>query len=83
MLAAVRTKVAPSRINMLQPAALPPIGFPGISITSGPWSRAFFAVIKLPHMGSSTRETRVEMGMRALRNIQQYFDGKEPPDRVN
>lgn len=39
--------------------------------------------VLLPHMGSSTRETRVEMGMRALRNIQKYFDGQEPADRVN
>lgn len=39
--------------------------------------------VLLPHLGSSTRETRVEMGMRALRNIQQYFDGSEPGDRVN
>ncbi len=39
--------------------------------------------VLLPHMGSSTRETRVGMGMRALKNIQQFFDGIEPDDKVN
>ncbi len=39
--------------------------------------------VLLPHMGSSTRETRVGMGMRALKNIQQFFDGAEPDDKVN
>jgi len=39
--------------------------------------------VLLPHMGSSTRETRVGMGMRALKNIQQFFDGTEPDDKVN
>lgn len=37
----------------------------------------------LPHLGSETSETRVEMGMRALRNVQQYFNGEEPGDKVN
>lgn len=39
--------------------------------------------VLLPHLGSATSETRVEMGMRALRNIQQFFDGEEPGDKVN
>ncbi len=39
--------------------------------------------VLLPHMGSSTRETRVGMGMRALKNIQQFFDGVVPDDKVN
>lgn len=39
--------------------------------------------VLLPHMGSSTHETRVGMGMRALKNIQQFFDGAEPDDKVN
>lgn len=38
--------------------------------------------VLLPHLGSSTRETRVGMGMRALRNIEQFFDGVEPDDKV-
>ncbi|HKJ73859.1 MAG TPA: D-glycerate dehydrogenase [Alphaproteobacteria bacterium] len=39
-------------------------------------------VVLLPHLGSATTETRVEMGMRVARNLDAYFDGKEPPDRV-
>ena len=38
--------------------------------------------VLLPHMGSSTSETRIGMGMRALKNIQQFFDGVEPNDKV-
>lgn len=39
--------------------------------------------VLLPHLGSATSETRVDMGMRALRNLQQFFDGEEPGDKVN
>jgi lactate dehydrogenase-like 2-hydroxyacid dehydrogenase len=39
-------------------------------------------VVLLPHTGSSTMDTRVAMGRRALRNLQAYFAGTEPPDRV-
>jgi len=39
--------------------------------------------VLLPHMGSSTSETRVGMGMRALRNIEQFFNGEAPSDKVN
>ncbi len=36
----------------------------------------------LPHIGSATRETRDAMGFRALDNLDAYFAGKEPGDRV-
>lgn len=36
----------------------------------------------LPHLGSATRETRDAMGFRALDNLDAFFAGKEPPDRV-
>lgn len=36
----------------------------------------------LPHMGSATRETRDAMGFRALDNLDAYFAGREPADRV-
>jgi lactate dehydrogenase-like 2-hydroxyacid dehydrogenase len=36
----------------------------------------------LPHLGSATRETRLAMGMRAVRNLDAYFAGEAPPDRV-
>ncbi len=39
-------------------------------------------VVLLPHLGSATTETRVAMGLRSLGNVQAFFDGKEPGDRV-
>jgi lactate dehydrogenase-like 2-hydroxyacid dehydrogenase len=39
-------------------------------------------VVLLPHLGSATTETRVAMGMRVAANLDAFFDGKEPPDRV-
>jgi lactate dehydrogenase-like 2-hydroxyacid dehydrogenase len=39
-------------------------------------------VVLLPHLGSATVETRVAMGMRALANLDAFFAGREPPDRV-
>ncbi len=39
-------------------------------------------VVLLPHLGSATEETRAAMGFRVVDNVQAFFDGKEPPDRV-
>ncbi|MGH8534094.1 MAG: 2-hydroxyacid dehydrogenase, partial [Gammaproteobacteria bacterium] len=39
-------------------------------------------VVLFPHLGSATRETRVAMGMRVLENIEAFFAGKPPRDRV-
>ena len=36
----------------------------------------------LPHIGSATAETRVAMGFRALDNLDAWFAGREPRDRV-
>ncbi|MCP4330179.1 MAG: D-glycerate dehydrogenase [Alphaproteobacteria bacterium] len=36
----------------------------------------------LPHLGSATVETRNQMGFRALDNVDAYFRGVEPRDRV-
>lgn len=36
----------------------------------------------LPHLGSATIDTRVAMGMRALDNLDAFFAGQSPPDRV-
>lgn len=33
-----------------------------------------------PHLGSATGATRIAMGMRALENLDAYFEGREPPD---
>lgn len=46
---------------------------------------AYFALENaylLPHMGSATVETRNAMGFRALDNLDAFFAGREPPDRV-
>jgi glyoxylate reductase len=36
----------------------------------------------LPHLGSATLETRIAMGMRALDNLDDFFDGRRPRDQV-
>ncbi len=38
--------------------------------------------VLLPHLGSATLETRVEMGEKAIINIKAFMDGHRPPDRV-
>ncbi len=39
-------------------------------------------VVLLPHLGSATTETRVAMGRRVITNLELFFAGKAPPDRV-
>lgn len=39
-------------------------------------------VVLLPHLGSASLETRVAMGMRVLDNLEAFFAGREPRDRV-
>ncbi len=39
-------------------------------------------VVLLPHLGSATMETRVAMGMRVVENLDAFFAGKAPRDRV-
>jgi len=39
-------------------------------------------VVLLPHLGSATLETRVAMGMRVAENLDRFFAGLEPHDRV-
>ena len=38
--------------------------------------------VVLPHLGSATRETRDAMGFRVVSNLDQFFSGVEPADRV-
>lgn len=38
--------------------------------------------VLLPHLGSATEETRNAMGFRALDNLDAFFAGMAPPDRV-
>ncbi len=39
-------------------------------------------VVLLPHLGSATEETRVDMGMRAVENLTAFFGGHPVPDKV-
>ena len=39
-------------------------------------------VVLLPHLGSATVETREAMGLRVKKNLDFFFAGEEPPDRV-
>ncbi len=39
-------------------------------------------VVLLPHLGSATVEAREAMGMRAIVNLEAFFSGSAPPDRV-
>lgn len=38
--------------------------------------------VLLPHLGSATLETRTAMGMRVADNLDRFFDGEPPIDRV-
>ena len=39
-------------------------------------------VVLLPHLGSATVETRVAMGLKVFENLDAWFSGRTPPDRV-
>ena len=39
-------------------------------------------VVLLPHLGSATTASRVAMGERALTNLDAFFRGFPPPDRI-
>lgn len=39
-------------------------------------------VVLLPHLGSASRETRVAMGMRVIENLEMFFAGDPPRDRL-
>jgi len=36
----------------------------------------------LPHMGSATMESRLDMGNKVIINIRAFMDGHKSPDRV-
>ncbi|MDQ7264084.1 D-glycerate dehydrogenase [Paracoccus sp. PS-1] len=40
-------------------------------------------LVMLPHLGSATREAREAMGFRVIQNLEDFFAGREPRDRVN
>ncbi len=39
-------------------------------------------VVLTPHLGSGTREGRIDMGEKVIANIRAFVAGREPPDRV-
>jgi glyoxylate reductase len=39
-------------------------------------------VVLLPHMGSATYESRIDMGEKVIINIKTFMDGHRPPDRI-
>ncbi|MEE8364450.1 MAG: D-glycerate dehydrogenase [Gammaproteobacteria bacterium] len=39
-------------------------------------------VVVLPHLGSATEETRVAMGMRVVENVEAFFAGNTPRDKL-
>lgn len=39
-------------------------------------------VVLLPHLGSATAETRIAMGMRVADNLDDFFAGRPPRDRI-
>lgn len=39
-------------------------------------------LVMLPHLGSATHEAREAMGFRALDNLRDFFEGREPRDRI-
>ncbi|MEP0960643.1 MAG: D-glycerate dehydrogenase [Roseobacter sp.] len=47
-----------------------------------PRLRELTNVVLLPHMGSATREGRIEMGEKVIINIKTFDDGHRPPDQV-
>lgn len=47
-----------------------------------PELRSMENVVLLPHLGSATTETRVAMGECVLKNLEAFFAGGEPPNRV-
>lgn len=39
-------------------------------------------VVLLPHLGSATEETRIAMGMRVVENVEAFFAGETPRDKL-
>ncbi len=40
-------------------------------------------IFLLPHLGSATKRTRWDMGYRATKNLEDFFNNKKPQDQVN
>ena len=60
------------------PASMSIAASPTTSILAARLSNTF----PLPHIGSATVETRSGMGLQALDNLDAFFAGKPPPNRL-
>ena len=63
------------------------IGGAGLDVFDGepnvtPELMQFDNLVLLPHLGSATEETRTAMGRRVLSNLSDFFEGRDPGDRV-
>jgi lactate dehydrogenase-like 2-hydroxyacid dehydrogenase len=63
------------------------LGAAGLDVFDGeprihPGYRELPNTFLLPHLGSATRETREAMGFRALDNLDAFFAGRPPGDRI-
>ena len=63
------------------------VGYAGLDVYDGepklnPGYLELENVVLLPHLGSATVETRIAMGMRVAGNLDRFFSGGAPPDRV-
>lgn len=45
--------------------------------------RALESAVLLPHLGTAALDVRESMGLMALQNLDAFFDGQEPPNRVD
>ena len=72
------------RLKLMKPTAVIVNTSRGEVIGHGvnPRLRELPNVVLLPHMGSATREARLEMGEKVLVNMQTFADGHRPPDQV-
>ncbi len=68
--------------RMLRAGEIAGAGLDVYEDASNPRLREMKNVVLLPHMGSATREGRVEMGEKVLLNIKTWADGHRPPDQV-
>jgi glyoxylate reductase len=76
--------IAPRRWRRLRPGR---IAAAGLDVFEGepkihPGYRTLPNTFLLPHLGSATRETREAMGFRALDNLDAFFAGRPPRDRI-
>lgn len=72
---------------LIQALTFSTIGGVGLDVFDGeprvsPELRQCDNAVLLPHLGSATTETREAMGRRVLENVDAFFEGRAPRDRV-